>query len=330
MAASPAKANPIAVAGGAVAATEVSTTPYRRGATLVVLAACVLSLNGLVLRHIEDASAWQILFWRASALTVAMCCLFLVRHRGRAMAELRRAAPSALVAAPFAGLASVCFIQSLTHTTVANTLFTLSAVPLLTAVLGWLILKEPVSRATWLAIAAAMAGIALMVADGFGSGALFGNVMALATAALFACYVIALRRGRGVDMLPSVCIAGVIAASIGGIVADDLVLSPRDTALCLLWGAVLSCAGHALFTLGSRFVPAAEISLLSLTEFVLGPLWVWLVVDEVPGTLTLAGGAVVLVVIVAWSHNRMRRGRAASAVDGCPGDVREGRPASRA
>ncbi|MFQ5958930.1 MAG: DMT family transporter [Alphaproteobacteria bacterium] len=313
MAASPAKANPIAVGGGAVTEAEVSAAHYRRSAVLVVLAACVLSLNGLVLRHIEDASAWQILFWRAGALTVAMSCLFVVRHRGRAMAELRRAAPSALVAGPFAGLASVAFIQSLTHTTVASTLFTLSAVPLFTAVLGWLILEERVSRTTWLAIAAAMAGIAVMVADGVGSGTLFGNVMALATAVLFAVYVIALRRGRSVDMLPSVCVAGVIAALIGAAVAGDLGLSLRDTVLCLVWGGVLSCAGHALFTLGSRFVPAAEISLLSLTEFVLGPLWVWLVVDEVPGTLTLAGGAVVLAAIVAWSHDHMRRVRADAA-----------------
>ncbi len=326
MAVSPAKAHPIADQGSAVAAAEASAARYRRGALLLVLAACVLSLNGLVLRHIEDASAWQILFWRASALTLAMSCLFVVRHRGRALAELRRAAPSALIAAPFAGIASVTFIHSLTNTTVANTLFTLSAVPLFAAVLGWLILKEPVNRPTWLAIAVAMAGIGLMVADGFGGGGMFGNVMALATAVLFACYVIALRHGRRVDMLPSVCIAGIIAASIGAIVADDLVLSPRDIALCLLWGGVLSCAGHALFTLGSRFVPAAEMSLISLTEFVLGPLWVWLVVDEVPGALTLAGGGVVLVAIVAWTHNRMRRPGAAAASRDV--GVREGRPAS--
>ncbi len=281
------------------AATASARALYRRGVLLVLLSAVVLSLNGLVLRIIDDATAWQVIFYRSAALSVAMFVLFLLRHRRRAAIELRRAGRSALAAGPIMGVASVCFILSLSNTTVANTLFTLSSVPLFAAVLAWLVLGERVARRTWVAMAVAMAGIAVMVADGFGSGTLFGNVMALATSVLFACFVVALRRGRDVDMTLAVCVGGAVSMLIGGLVAEHLELSLRDMLLCLVWGGVLSCFGHSLFTFASRHVPAADLTLVALAEFVLGPLWVWWGVAEVPTALTLAGGAIVLAAIAS-------------------------------
>ncbi len=281
---------------------------YRRAVGFVLMSSCLLSFNGLILRQIDDASAWQVIFYRSAALGVAMSLLFVFRHRGRALHEFRRAGISAVLAGALIGVAGVCFIQALSHTTVANTLFTLSSVPMFAAVFAWAMLGERVRRATWIAIGVSMVGIAIMVADGFGSGTVIGNLLALATAVLFALYVVSLRRNSHVDMLASVCFAALFSMSIGGIMAADLAVSLHDIVLCILWGGCLSCAGHALFTLGSRHVPAAEITLIALVEMMLGPLWVWLIVDEVPGALTLAGGAVVFAAIVGWSLARRRAG----------------------
>lgn len=302
-----------APAGGVAAAVPPQATAdaaaqYRRAVGFVLMSSCLLSFNGLILRQIDDASAWQVIFYRSAALGVAMSLLFVFRHRRRALHEFRRAGINAMLAGALIGLAGVCFIQALSHTTVANTLFTLSSVPMFAAVFAWAILGERVRRATWIAIGVSMVGIAVMVADGFGSGTVIGNLLALATAVLFALYVVALRRNSHVDMLASVCWAAFFSMSIGGIVAADLAVSLHDVVLCILWGACLSCAGHALFTLGSRHVPAAEITLIALIEMMLGPLWVWLFVDEVPGALTLAGGAVVFAAIVGWSLARRRAG----------------------
>ncbi len=291
---------------GREAATASARALYRRGVLLVLLSAVVLSLNGLVLRSIDDATAWQVIFYRSAALSVAMFGLFLLRHRRRTGYELRRAGRSALAAGPIMGVATVCFILSLSNTTVANTLLTLSSVPLFAAVLAWLVLGERVARRTWVAMAVAMAGIAVMVADGFGSGTLFGNVMALATSVLFAWFVVALRRGRNVDMTLAVCVGGAVSMLIGGLVAEHLDLSLRDTVLCLVWGGVLSCFGHSLFTVASRHVPAADLTLVALAEFVLGPLWVWWGVAEVPTALTLAGGAIVLSAIAGRALGERR------------------------
>ncbi|MFP6742462.1 MAG: DMT family transporter, partial [Alphaproteobacteria bacterium] len=132
---------------------------YRRGVLLVLCSALTLSLNGLIFRLIDDATAWQVLFYRSAALAVAMTCLFALRHRHRTVAEFRRAGRSALLAGPVLGVAGVCFIQALDHTTVANTLFTASSVPLFAAVIAWVFLGERVGRATWIAIGVALCGI---------------------------------------------------------------------------------------------------------------------------------------------------------------------------
>lgn len=271
---------------------------------LVLLSAVALSFNGLIFRTIAEATAYQVSFYRSGALAVAMFGLFLLRHRGRWRIELRRSRRSALVAGPMLGVAGICYLQSLSLTTVANTMFTLSSVPLFAAVFAWIVLGERVGRATWIAIAVSMAGIGLMVFDGFDSGVLAGNLLALATAVLFAAFVVALRHGRRVDMLPAVAFGAVISVVIGGVLAGGLDIPLRDLLICLAWGALLSSFAHGIFIFASRHVPAAELTLLAMVEMVMGPLWVWLALGETPTAYTLMGGAVVASAIGGWALSR--------------------------
>ncbi len=293
-----------AVAAAATPPAQADAALYRRGVACVLGSALVFSLNGLIFRSMESADAWQVLFWRSGALFVAMTCLFALRHRGRAVAEFRRAGRGALLAGPLIGVAGVCFIQALDHTTVANTLFTTSSVPLFAAVLAWVVLGERVRGATWIAIAVAMAGIAVMVLDGLDTGTVTGNLLALATAVLFASFVVVLRAQRHADMLAAICVAALVTTAIGGVMADDFVVSARDLAILLVWGALLSCLGHSLFTFASRHVPAAELTLIGMSEMAIGPLWVWLAFDETPTALSLTGGLIVICALTGWTLSR--------------------------
>ena len=270
-----------------------------------------LSFNGLIFRQIAEASAWQVTFYRSGGLAVAVISLFLARHKGRWRVELRRSRRSALIAGPLLGVAGICFLQSLSLTTVANTMFTLSSVPFFTAIFAWVILGEIVSRATWIAIITAMAGIALMLFDGFASGVLIGNILALITAIMFASFVVALRHGRHVDMLPAVALGALISMAVGGIMSSGVDVVLRDILICLVWGFLLSGVAHSIYTYASRHVPAAEITLLSLVEMITSPFWVWLIMDEVPTNYTLMGGAVVATAIGGWVifGNRQERAK---------------------
>ena len=196
----------------------------------------------------------------------------------------------------------------MSHTTIANALFTLSACPLITAILARVFLKEPIARATVVAIAVAMVGIAIMVADGLSSGSLFGNLIALACAAFFSLFVIFLRRGKDRNMLPASVIGGLIGISIGLTVSGfDYALSVHDFAICFLWGGIITSAVHFLFVVGSRHVPGAEIMLITLIEFTLGPIWVWLTFGEQPTWAALLGGVLVLAAVAGRSIVLMRQ-----------------------
>ena len=139
------------------------------------------------------------------------------------------------------------------------------------------------------------------------AGLVFGNLMAPMTAVGFAVFAVSLRDGRRVDMLPTVCVAGVIAAVVSGVMAESYIYTARDFGLSAAMGVVQVVAGMILFTMGSRHVPAAELTLLSLTEVVLAPIWVWLAMGEAPSVPTLVGGAIVFAAITGRALSGMRR-----------------------
>ena len=286
---------------------------YLRGVGLVLVSGCVLSIAGIVVRLMDSANEWQILFYRSLSLIATLLLVLALRNRGRVLQAFRVAGMTGVVGGLFLSLAFTGFIFSLTHTTVANSLFLLSVSPFMAAALGWIVLGERVRRATWLAICIAVAGVGVMVVEGIGSGGLLGNVTALGSALGFAGFTVALRWGKTRDMLPTVCIAALITGAVAAVMAPTLgsgfAISPHDLLLCFVLGAVQLGLGLAIYTLGSRHVPAAELSLLSLTEVVLGPVWAWFGVGEAPSELTLFGGAIVLAAIAVHALSGLRRWR---------------------
>ncbi len=281
-------------------------TAWRRGVLMVMAAGVFWSLAGPLVRSMEAAGAWQILFVRSAAVAVSVLAVLLWRYRGHCLREIRRAGGFAVLAGLLLGTAFCGFIFSLMHTTVANAVFVLSASPLLTAVLGWLLLGEAVRRGTWIAMAVALIGVAVMVGGGIHAGAWFGNLMALLTMIGSAGFTVAVRRGRHGDMLPAVLWAGLLCALVAGAMAPDLAISLRDVTLSAATGLAIT-AGMLLFTAGARAVPSAELALLALTEVVLGPIWVWLAFAEVPSPETLLGGGLVLAAIVGRALSGIRR-----------------------
>lgn len=281
-----------------------------RGYGLVLLAGGFWSFGGLIVRQIEAANEWQFVFYRSLALVATLLVLVAARNRTTVVATFRATGLTGIVAGLSLAGSFITFIFSLTHTTVANTLFLLSSSPFMAAVLGRIVLGEKVRRATWVVMIGAILGIAVMVGEGATTGSLFGNVMALGSALGFAGFTVALRRGRAVEMLPAVCLSGVFAAALTAAIASGvgygLVIPRHDVVLCLIYGGVILGGGLSIYTVGSRHVPAAELTLLSLTEVVLGPIWVWLGIGEVPSAMTLLGGAIVLASIVGLALHGMR------------------------
>ncbi len=271
------------------------TSYYRTALLLVIASSVVNSANGLIVRSMESADGWQIVFYRSWFLAGALAVVFAVQSGGRLAASLRDLRPWMVLGSVFIAAVNTCFILSITRTTVANTMFLLSGAPFFAALLGRLVLGETVERGVWVAMSVALAGMAVMLWDGLGAGTLLGNALALFAALCFGAFAVVLRKGRGVNMLPIVVLGAVLGGLNAALLCGGAFAIPaRDAVLLFVWGALLSGTVHVIFTWGSRHVPGAELTLLILIEFILSPMWVWLAIDERPSVATLIGGALVL------------------------------------
>ncbi|MGH6954322.1 MAG: DUF2497 domain-containing protein [Alphaproteobacteria bacterium] len=284
--------------------------PYLRGVALVLLGGLSMSAGGLLLRLVESAPNWTVIAYRAGAMGAAFLIIVTVNHRARLIGAFRAIGWWGLAGGVIMALSSPAYVLAINNTTVANAMFLLATMPLMASALGWAILGERVRRAAWAACGVALVGVVVMVYDGLEAGGLLGNVMALGAAATFAAYAVIARRGRLVDMLPALAIAGFGGSLIGVGAADSLAISLHDLMLAMFMGAVQVMLGFLLITRGARHVPAGEVMLLALTEAVFSPVWVWLAVGEVPTLLTLGGGGIVLSAVVGLGVSGIRTERA--------------------
>jgi len=292
--------------------------PVRRAHAmgLMIVSSVGISFGGLVIRSIETADVWQINFYRSLALIVTVTLIMVLRHGRAAPARVHGIGRPGLLAGIMLAAAGISFLQSITSTTVANTLFMLSAIPFFTAALAWIFLTEGLHRSTILTMIAAACGVGVMVAGGIGAGSLYGNVMGLATALCFSGYAIIVRRHREIEMLPALIVSGGLIVCISVLLRwGNLAIPLREIALCFLLGGVLSGLANALFIAASKHLAAAELTLFMLLEFALGPVWVWLFVAETPTAATIAGGTVVILSVairamieLARNHRRRKRG----------------------
>jgi drug/metabolite transporter (DMT)-like permease len=216
-------------------------------------------------------------------------------------------APGLAVAICFAA-ASIGFVMAIQYTTVANVILILAAVPLVAALIGRVVFATPINRETWIAIAAVLAGVAIIViGPGGGGGSAIGNALAGLVTLAFASATVVTRQYHGIRMTPAVCTAMVLAAAVAGANASGFIAGPRDFALLFAFGALNLGLGMALFVTGARLIPAALTALLGTLETVLQPIWVWLFHGETPATRTLVGGAVVVTALVVHILFEARR-----------------------
>lgn len=278
------------------------------GLLLVAAAAAVWSTGGLIVRLLDVSDSWTISFWRSLFATIFLLGYVLSQGRRDSLSWLRQIGlPGVLVGACLAA-ASLGFVLALGLTSVANTVIILASGPLIAAVLAWLLLGEKINVRTGLAMLLSMVGVGVMVRGSAGGGSRLGDLIALGIAGAFALATVIIRRQRHIRMTPAMLVGTLIGVGVSSVLAADLTVSARDLGLLVVFGGFQLGTGWALFAVGARLAPAAEVTLVSLLETVLGPLWVWLFVSEDPGGSALLGGALVLVALVFNAGLDLRRG----------------------
>ena len=281
---------------------------------VVLVAGLFWSFGPLVVRNIDNAELipWQYLFFRGSVIFLVLnIYLFLVEGE-KFINNYSRIGLSGLIGGASLGIGNITFILSITTTTAAVTMMMLAAMPFMAAILAYVFLKEKISTTTLIAIIIAAAGIIFMSFDSKGEGTLFGLINGLLSSLGFAGFTVSLRWRKKTPKFTTVAIAGIFCAAVSLLVLlfndSNIFISLKNTSLSALHG-FLVCSGVILYTTKARYLPAADLTLLSLTEVLGGIFWVWLPlfgINEVPSTNTLIGGAIITSAIIFYGFNAKR------------------------
>ena len=276
---------------------------------VVLFAGLLWSFGPLVVRYMDNPQLvpWQYIFGRGLTIFILLNLYLFFEEGKNFYKNYFKIGLSGMIGGSGLGVAMITFIYSITNTSAAVTLLCLAAMPFFTALLAFLFLKEKISLNVWISIVIATAGILIMALGNTSEKSLIGFVFGLTASIGFSVFSVTLRWRKETPKFTTVAFAGffcVIFSSIA-IITNDLVFfsSSYNGTLFSLHGTLV-CFGLILYSIGSKAIPAAELTLLSLTEVIGGIFWVWLPlfgINEVPTTNTIIGGFFLFISIVYYS-----------------------------
>ncbi len=280
----------------------------------VLLAGLIWSFGPLVVRNMDNAELvpWQYSLIRGTAIFIILNLYLFLTEGSKFTNNYNKIGLSGIIGGISLGIANLTFILSLTSTSAAVTLLMLGALPFLAAIIAYIFLNEKISKTTFIAIIIAAAGIIFMCFDSIQTGTLFGLVNGLVSSLGFAVFTVSLRWKKNTPKLTTVSIAGIFAAAISLVVIfyndSNVLMSLKNTSLSSLHGFIV-CSALILYSSKSKYLPAADLTLLSLTEILGGIFWVWLPlfgINEVPNNNTIIGGVIITLAIIFYGFNTRR------------------------
>ena len=276
---------------------------------VVLVAGLLWSFGPYVVRHIDNAQQvpWQYLFTRGFVIFIILNLFLYLEEGNEFLKNYMKIGISGFVGGVGLGIAMITFIYSITNTSAAVTLLCLAAMPFITALLGFMFLKESISVNVWAAIIIAAIGILVMAIDNTGKNTIVGFIFGIISSIGFSIFSITLRWRKETPKFTTVAIAGMFCAVVSAlmITLNDLsfLSSGKNHALFATHGTLV-CLGLILYSIGSKHIPAAELTLLSLTEVIGGIFWVWipiLGINEIPSQSTVIGGFLIFLSIIYYS-----------------------------
>ena len=276
---------------------------------VVLLAGMLWSFGPYVVRNINQPETvpWQYLFTRGLVIFTLLNVYLYFEEGKEFVKNYKKIGFSGLIGGLGLATAMITFIWSITNTTAAITLLCLAAMPFITALLGFLFLKEEISLNVWIAIFIASIGILIMALGNNENNSLVGLVLGLASAVGFSAFSVSLRWRKETPKFTTVALAGLFCFLISSAVLFsnnmNFLSSGKNESLFALHGTIV-CLGLILYSIASKNIPAAELTLLSLTEVIGGVFWVWLPwlgINEIPSTNTIIGGFLIFLSIMYYS-----------------------------
>jgi drug/metabolite transporter (DMT)-like permease len=268
------------------------------GYILCLMGAFFLSWGGLLVREWEGSDIWQILFWRAFFFTITLIVFLYFTYKNKVISTIKKSGFPGLLGGVTTSIGFIAYIISMTETTVANVLFIISTQTIWLAIFGYLFLKEKISLKTFFSIILAMIGIAVMIGGSLDTGSLFGNLVALFIPINFAFLILLIRKFSKLDLVPALFYGGVIIMIVAFFMSDTIFVSKHNLLVGFLLGTFQHACGFICIVIGARSTPAAVVGLLMLFETLLGPLWVYIFLNEIPLMSVFIGGSIIVIAVI--------------------------------
>ncbi|MDC0436087.1 DMT family transporter [Candidatus Pelagibacter sp.] len=281
-------------------------TSQQKGSLLAFVAVLFITPDSLFIR-LSNIETWGMLFYRgAIPFIVTLVGLLFFYKRKFFKAIFAIGYPGIFYVISFS-ICNITFIISIQNTNVANTLVMIAMAPMLSAILGAIFLKEIPDQKTWLAIIITFAAVAYIFHDSIELGNFYGDIFGLITAFGLACNAVIARFAKDRDLVPSAVIGKLCVAIFAFFFVESFALVEKDMIFVPLMCVMCVAIPFVLVTIAPRFIPAEEVNLFFLLETIIGPIWVWLIINEQPSIEALQGGLVIIITIAIHSFLKLKK-----------------------
>ena len=277
-----------------------------KGSLLAFIAVMLITPDSILIR-LSTIETWGMLFYRgAIPFVVVLVGLIFFYKNNLVKALINIGYPGIFYVISFS-ICNITFIISIQNTNVANTLVMIAMAPMLSAILGSIFLKEVPDRKTWVAIIITLIAVTYIFHDSIEMGNFYGDLFGIITAFGLACNAVIARYAKNRDLVPSAVIGKLCVAVFAFFFVDTFALVDTDLIFVPLMCVMCVAIPFVLVTIAPRFIPAEEVNLFFLLETIIGPFWVWLVINEQPSIETIQGGVVIILTIAIHSFLKLKK-----------------------
>ena len=277
----------------------------QKGSLMAFVAVMFITPDSLFIR-LSNVETWGLVFYRGIIPFFVVFFGMLVIYKLNFFKILFNSGYHGLIYIITFSLTNITFVVSIQNTNVANTLVMIATAPMISAILGAIILKEPPDKKTWISIIITFLAIIYIFFDSLKLGNFYGDILGFVTALGLAVGAVTVRSAKSKNLVPSAVVGKLLVATFALVFIESFVLVDRDLFIIPLMCIMCVAIPFVLVTIAPRFIPAAEVNLFFLLETIIGPIWVWLIIKEQPSIETLQGGVIIITTIAVHSFVKLK------------------------
>ena len=272
---------------------------------MAFVAVMFITPDSLFIR-LSNVDTWGLVFYRGIIPFFTVLFAMLIIYKLNFFKILFNSGYHGLLYIGTFSLTNITFVVSIQNTNVANTLVMIATAPMISAILGAIFLREPPDKKTWISIFITFLAIIYIFFDSLRLGYFYGDILGFVTALGLAVGAVTIRSAKKKNLVPAAVVGKLFVAIFALFFIESFLLTDNDMLIIPLMCILCVAIPFVLVTIAPRFIPAAEVNLFFLLETIIGPIWVWLIINEQPSIETLYGGAIIIVTIAIHSFLKLR------------------------